>query len=455
LLARLTRLPGTIFSRPVEVLSLSNGKSMVRLRQRVSSEALLALWDPASNSLTDLTSAAPALFQQGWRPCPLRRSFESPCCCQRFQRGIGSLRFGKQRPRRPAYTRHWFSHQDRCQRRWQPLCLDPRLQREHTTSVAGRFPQTGRRLYAGNCARRNLLSRWEISVSQRVIFRSVFRLRSRRPYRATHRPGPGCGDSGRLPGNRRRGRNATPLRSFESWRQLCRCCGAGKFAFDGSGHRRRAESSAFGGPARWRNFCRPCRPELHFPCSTEIRCSISAERHRFRTRSNPGELSFKRRERRRQPDLLFPDRLARHRPGRLQLRSANSAAPPKRRHECGRRLCANLRLRLRQRSNKDHCKNRWRKCGRPKSGGCNEYHCFARPRCQLSFSSRAHRPADASGFFGQGQRFRFNPCRFYNVVKIIPVPAECPIVCETWFLQVPAVRSETAAHLFSEQRSGR
>jgi hypothetical protein len=64
-LAGLTPLPGTIFSRPVEVLALSNGKATVRLRQPVSSEALLALWDPVSNSLTDLTSTAPALFQQG------------------------------------------------------------------------------------------------------------------------------------------------------------------------------------------------------------------------------------------------------------------------------------------------------------------------------------------------------------------------------------------------------
>jgi len=64
-LTGLAPLPGPIFSRPVEVLSLSNGKSMVRLRQPVSSRALLALWDPASNSLTDLTSSAPALFQQG------------------------------------------------------------------------------------------------------------------------------------------------------------------------------------------------------------------------------------------------------------------------------------------------------------------------------------------------------------------------------------------------------
>ena len=61
----LTPLPNTIFSRPIEVLSLSNGKSMVRLRQPLSSVALLALWDPASNSLTDLTSSAPAVFQQG------------------------------------------------------------------------------------------------------------------------------------------------------------------------------------------------------------------------------------------------------------------------------------------------------------------------------------------------------------------------------------------------------
>jgi hypothetical protein len=65
LLSGLSPLPHTIFDRPVEVLSLANGKSMVRLRQPVSSEALLALWDPATNTLSNLTSMAPALFQQG------------------------------------------------------------------------------------------------------------------------------------------------------------------------------------------------------------------------------------------------------------------------------------------------------------------------------------------------------------------------------------------------------
>ncbi len=38
---------------------------MIRLRQPVSSQALLALWDPVSNSLTNLTSIARVVFQQG------------------------------------------------------------------------------------------------------------------------------------------------------------------------------------------------------------------------------------------------------------------------------------------------------------------------------------------------------------------------------------------------------
>src|SRR6266403_108203 len=65
LLDGLSPLPGAIFSRPVEVLALSNGKFVVRLRQLISSQALLALWDPVSNSLTNLTSNAPVIFQQG------------------------------------------------------------------------------------------------------------------------------------------------------------------------------------------------------------------------------------------------------------------------------------------------------------------------------------------------------------------------------------------------------
>ncbi len=63
--AGLMPIPNTVFDRPEEVLALSNGKAMVRLRQSVASEALLALWDPVSNSMTNLTSAAPAVFQQG------------------------------------------------------------------------------------------------------------------------------------------------------------------------------------------------------------------------------------------------------------------------------------------------------------------------------------------------------------------------------------------------------
>jgi len=57
--------------------------------------------------------------------------------------------------------------------------------------------------------------------------------------------------------------------------------------------------------------------------------------------------------------------------------------------------------------------------------------------------------------FGEGRRFRFDPCGIRNFCQIISVLAECSIARETWFLQVPAVRSETAASLFNEQRTRR
>jgi len=61
-------LPNTLFDRPEELLALSSGKLMLRLRQSQSSEALLALWTPSSNSLANLTSTEPQLFQNGLGP---------------------------------------------------------------------------------------------------------------------------------------------------------------------------------------------------------------------------------------------------------------------------------------------------------------------------------------------------------------------------------------------------
>src|ERR1051325_576397 len=61
----LAPLPGTVFDRPEEALAMSSGKAMVRMRQPANAESLLALWDPAINSVTNLTSVAPALFQSG------------------------------------------------------------------------------------------------------------------------------------------------------------------------------------------------------------------------------------------------------------------------------------------------------------------------------------------------------------------------------------------------------
>jgi hypothetical protein len=58
-------LPNTLFDRPEELLALANGNLMMRLRQSQTGEALLALWEPASNTLTNLTSTEPQLFQNG------------------------------------------------------------------------------------------------------------------------------------------------------------------------------------------------------------------------------------------------------------------------------------------------------------------------------------------------------------------------------------------------------
>jgi hypothetical protein len=58
-------LPNTLFDRPEEMIALSSGNSLMRLRQSQTGEALLALWNPTSNALTNLTSAAPQLFQNG------------------------------------------------------------------------------------------------------------------------------------------------------------------------------------------------------------------------------------------------------------------------------------------------------------------------------------------------------------------------------------------------------
>ncbi|MBZ5541762.1 MAG: IPT/TIG domain-containing protein [Acidobacteriia bacterium] len=61
-------LPGTsnaIFNLPMEVVALAGGKGLVRLRRPDALAALPALWDPATNSFTDVTSRAPAVFQNG------------------------------------------------------------------------------------------------------------------------------------------------------------------------------------------------------------------------------------------------------------------------------------------------------------------------------------------------------------------------------------------------------
>jgi hypothetical protein len=61
----ITPIPNTVFIRPTEVLALSSGELLVRLRQAAATQSLLALWDSATNTFTNLTALAPSVFQNG------------------------------------------------------------------------------------------------------------------------------------------------------------------------------------------------------------------------------------------------------------------------------------------------------------------------------------------------------------------------------------------------------
>src|SRR5262249_29461305 len=61
----LTPLPNITFDRPEELLVMSTGNLAVRLRQASGAESLLALWNPTTNAITNLTPIEPQLFQNG------------------------------------------------------------------------------------------------------------------------------------------------------------------------------------------------------------------------------------------------------------------------------------------------------------------------------------------------------------------------------------------------------
>jgi hypothetical protein len=64
-IAGVTSAPGVVYDRPTEIAATASGGLLVRLTESSAAQSLLALWDPASNSFANLTSAAPAIFQNG------------------------------------------------------------------------------------------------------------------------------------------------------------------------------------------------------------------------------------------------------------------------------------------------------------------------------------------------------------------------------------------------------
>jgi hypothetical protein len=61
-------LTETGFDRPEEALIMKSGKLMVRVRQSLTSESCLVLWDPVSNLMVNLSSAVPQVLQHGLGP---------------------------------------------------------------------------------------------------------------------------------------------------------------------------------------------------------------------------------------------------------------------------------------------------------------------------------------------------------------------------------------------------
>ena len=52
-------IPNATFDRPEEILALSSGQFLVRVRQSFAAQSVLARWNPAPNPLTNLSSAVP------------------------------------------------------------------------------------------------------------------------------------------------------------------------------------------------------------------------------------------------------------------------------------------------------------------------------------------------------------------------------------------------------------
>jgi hypothetical protein len=66
----LSPIPNAVFDRPEDLLPMSGGKIMMRLRQSSAAQSLLALWDPVANALTNLTPVAPEYFKMGLAAWP-------------------------------------------------------------------------------------------------------------------------------------------------------------------------------------------------------------------------------------------------------------------------------------------------------------------------------------------------------------------------------------------------
>jgi len=133
----------------------------------------------------------------------------------------------------------------------------------------------------------------ESLVSQRSLFPSLFHFCGSTVYgRATHRPGPGIRDSGRLLVNRGRERITLVFVPFEARRQLCRCSTPAKLSSTAPLFAAAPSLMPSEGPAPWNSACLPARTSHFLFTQLKFWRSISTDITCFRSTPpvHPGKL---------------------------------------------------------------------------------------------------------------------------------------------------------------------
>lgn len=450
-LAGLTPIPNVIFDRPLEVLALSSGKAMIRLRQAVGAEALLALWDPVSNSVTSLTGSAPAVFQSGVGVMARSGDYSKVLAAANDSSGEmalfdsgGSVITGPVTIGAGQIT--WAAANNDGSRfavvflagnNAQVFLLNGSLQQisaYSASNVSGViFSRDGKELYVA-----------ETSGGASVI---------------TALNGQSGQLIGRVPDIPIQG-VASVIEDADETQILFALSNRGFSFIDSStpGTLSLTAPTVAPAPAIGRADCGgyfsdSWRAQFCRPGASRIRLPVGSKPDGRQLLANPNRLTARYCQRRGQPDRLLSKLVACPCSRCFQLRPASLTGSSKRSNELRRRFRADLWLRLWRGSDKNQRENRRRLCHSAESRERYGNYSVSCSRLQLSLSPRTHHAANACWSAWQSRHSYFCARRFHNFFQSFSIFAERPILSEASTIQISYLRSATATHLSFEHRS--